>query len=129
MEAATVPQPNGFGRQSRVRDLQHHAAHILGGEEIVTGKLQVVNRAASVKEKRIAAPPGKKPMVIALGDPRFQPHRNGRVLYDFLAFIACCSGVAALRAEQRCRLASALRWRKTHSAGDVGDRITVAINF
>jgi hypothetical protein len=65
---------------SRVGDLQHHAAHIFVGEEIATGKLQVVNRAASVKEKRIAAPPGKKPMVTALGDPRFQSHRNGRML-------------------------------------------------
>src|SRR6516162_5885363 len=103
-----MPQPNCFGRQSRVRDLQYHAAHILVGEEIVTGKLQVVNRAASVKEKRIAAPPGKKPMTTALGDPRFQPHRNGRVLYNLPSLIACCSGVPALRTPQRCRLVSAL---------------------
>ena len=104
-----MPQPNCFGWQSRVRDLQHHAAHILVGEEIGAGKLQVVNRAASIKEKRIAAPPGKKPMVTALGDLRFQPHRNGRVLYDLLAFIAGCSGVPALRTAQSCRLAFALR--------------------
>src|SRR5450631_4070674 len=114
-----MPQPNGCGRVSRVRDLQHHAAHIFVGEEIVTGKREVVNRAASVKEKRIAGPPGKKPMVTTLGDLRFQPYRYGRVLYDLLAFIACCSGVPALRAAQRCRLASALRWRKTRSVGYV----------
>ena len=50
------PQANPFGSKDRVRHLQHDAAHIFVGEEIVTGELQIVQSPLRVEEEGIAAP-------------------------------------------------------------------------
>jgi hypothetical protein len=52
-----VPQANCFAPQGKVRNFEHDAAHILVGEEIVTGELQIVYCTPSIEEKWIAATP------------------------------------------------------------------------
>src|SRR5262249_43988379 len=50
------PQANLFGSKDRVGHLQHDAAHVFVGEEIVTGELKVVQGPLCVEEEGIAAP-------------------------------------------------------------------------
>jgi hypothetical protein len=52
----SMPHAHALCGQGRVRYFEHDAAHILFGEEIFSGELEVVEGAERVEEKGIAAP-------------------------------------------------------------------------
>jgi hypothetical protein len=64
-----VPQTDLFGPQGSVGHLQHAAAHVLVGEVIVAGELQIVQGAPPVEEERIATPAREEGVVTGLRHP------------------------------------------------------------
>ena len=58
------PQVNPSRSKDRVGHLQHDAAHVFVGEEVVTGELQIVQGPLRVEEKGIA-PPAREEAVAA----------------------------------------------------------------
>ena len=67
------PQPNLFRPKKSVGYFQRDAANIFVREEISSRELKVVERVLYVKEKRIAAPTGKDPLVTSLRHMRLVP--------------------------------------------------------
>jgi len=55
----STPQAHALCRQGRVRYFEHDAAHILLGEEIFTGKPEVVEGAERVEKKESLRQPAK----------------------------------------------------------------------
>src|SRR5712691_6522014 len=104
-----MPQTNLVGPQGRVGHLQYDAAHVLVGEVIVAGELQVVQGAPPVEEERIAAPAREEAVVTCL-----PPRRDRRALDDNLPAVAAPGGLSALSAAERRGLRSALFGRKAH---------------
>jgi hypothetical protein len=92
------PQAHLFGTEGRVGHFQRDAAHVLVGEEIVTGELQAVQGALRVEEKGIAAPAGEDAVVTGLCHPCLRPRRDRHPLDDDLPVVTCPSGLRALNA-------------------------------
>src|SRR5580692_1815947 len=127
--AVDCPNPQAhLSTEGRVGHFQYDAAHVLVGEVVVTGKLQIVECALYVKEKGIAPPAGKEAVVPALGHPRIQPSRDWRALDNDLPVVAYPGSLCALNAAKRRSLRSVFVRGETDSICDIGDGIAVGIN-
>jgi hypothetical protein len=73
-----MPQTHALCRQGRVRHFEHDAAHILFGEEIFPGELEVVEGAERVEEKGIAAPAREESVIPCPRYTRISPRRDWR---------------------------------------------------
>jgi hypothetical protein len=115
-----VPERDSFrSSQPVVRHLEHDAAHVLVGEEVVAGELELVQRSLGIEEKRVAAPTGEEPVLPALRHPRVRAGRDGRALHDDIADVSDAGCVGALDAANRRGLravAPEKRIRKATSA-------------
>ena len=93
---AHLPTPEG-----RIGHFQYDTAHVLVGEVIVTGELQVVQGSLDVEEKRISAPAGEEAVVAGFSHLCFPLQRNRRAFDDNLTVIACTGGSRTFNTAQR----------------------------
>src|ERR1700689_2527037 len=89
----TSPQTHLLRTEGRVGHFEHNAAHVLVGEVIVTGELQVIQGAIYVEEKGIAAPAREESAASSLCHLRFQSRRDRCSFDDRVPFVACPGGL------------------------------------
>jgi hypothetical protein len=70
------PKTDVVGSQLAIGELQHDAADVLVGEEVVAGELEAVQRAACVVEEGIATPAREEAIAVSLGDLRLGARRD-----------------------------------------------------
>src|SRR4029077_15216185 len=89
------PQIDPRGPKVRVGHFQYDAAHVLVGEEIAAGELQVVQDALRVEEEGVAAPACEEAVLAGLCHSCVPTLRDGCSFDDSLAAVARPGGLRA----------------------------------
>ena len=97
----SVPETHLAISQLAIGKLEHDAAHVGVGEEVVSRELEVVQGAACVVEEGVTAPAGEEAVLALLSHRSFWAVRHRSTLdYHFTA-VARAGGVDALDAVDR----------------------------
>src|SRR5262249_1636716 len=97
------PKAKLFIPQDRIGNFQDDAAHVLVGEKVPAGELEVVEGAKRVEEEGVTAPANKEAIAAGIRDPWFTIHRDRRVFDDNLSAVTVTGGVRGFNGAQRRR--------------------------
>src|SRR3954452_25237387 len=78
------PRPNTerFGSESRARQLEDDAAHVLVNKVVSAAELEVIDGADWIEKERIAPPAGKEALILGFGHERLFTHRDRPLLNE-----------------------------------------------
>src|SRR5215204_640033 len=125
----SLPKTDRLGSQLAVGKLQHDAAHVLVGEEVLARELEVVQGATHVVKEGVATPACEEAIVASLRHLRIGAARHRCVLDDRFPTLARPCGVGALHTAH-CRTLRPVLWgREPYPIGDVGDRVPGGVDL
>src|SRR3569833_3427949 len=103
---SAMPQAEWFRAEVFVRHFEHDAAHILFGEEVAPGELEVIQRAFGVEEIGIAPPARKEAIITSVCHSRLLSSGDRRKRDDSLPAVAFAGCLFAFNTAHRSKLIS-----------------------
>src|SRR3954452_8362411 len=122
------PDTERFASESRARQLEDDAAHVLVDKIVSAAEVEVVHGADRIKEERIPPPASKETIIFGFHHERLSTYRD-RPLLNEPALVTGLGGLGAVDSAQHRGLPSVRKCRETYAVRNIRDRIPVGVDL